>query len=314
MLTTPKISVIIPCYNAERYIVSAISSVFAQDWPNLEVVVVDDGSSDRSAELICASFPEVRLVQQLNQGIAVARNHGIACAQGDWIAFLDADDIWLPGKLQAQWDTLSAIPGTRMCHTAFEFWTSTEPSPEPAFLAALQRRSGDRKRWLGVSGWIYPQLLLDCAVWTSTVLVHRSVFSEVGPFDQSLRIGEDYDLWLRISRVTQILHVAFPYALYRLHPTSITRSIVQENHRGLVISRALARWGYLSPDGSSARKADVDRALANTWSEFACVHLTAGNFIRARQAALTALRIDLTHAKGWKVLISTFAGSLFSQK
>lgn len=314
MSTTPKISVIIPCYNAERYIVSAISSVFAQDWPNLEVVVVDDGSSDRSAELICASFPEVRLVQQRNQGIAVARNHGIACAQGDWIAFLDADDIWLPGKLQAQWDTLSAIPGARMCHTAFEFWTSTEPSPEPAFLAALQGRSGDRKRWLGVSGWIYPQLLLDCAVWTSTVLVHRSVFSEVGPFDQSLRIGEDYDLWLRISRVTQILHVAFPYALYRLHPTSITRSIVQENHRGLVISRALARWGYLSPDGSSARKADVDRALANTWSEFACVHLTAGNFIRARQAALTALRIDLTHAKGWKVLISTFAGSLFSQK
>ena len=313
MSTTPKISVIIPCYNAERYIVSAISSVFAQDWPNLEVVVVDDGSSDRSAELICASFPEVRLVQQRNQGIAVARNHGIACAQGDWIAFLDADDIWLPGKLQAQWDTLSAIPGTRMCHTAFEFWTSTEPSPEPAFLAALQRRSGDRKRWLGVSGWIYPQLLLDCAVWTSTVLVHRSVFSEVGPFDQSLRIGEDYDLWLRISRVTQILHVAFPYALYRLHPTSITRSIVQENHRGLVISRALARWGYRSPDGSSARKADVDRALANTWSEFACLHLTAGNFIRARQAALTALGIDFTHAKGWKVLISAFAGSLFSQ-
>jgi len=73
MSTTPKISVIIPCYNAERYIVSAISSVFAQDWPNLEVVVVDDGSSDRSAELICASFPEVRLVQQRNQGIAVSR-------------------------------------------------------------------------------------------------------------------------------------------------------------------------------------------------------------------------------------------------
>lgn len=314
MSTTPKISVIIPCYNAERYIVSAISSVLAQNWPNLEIVVVDDGSSDRSAELICASFPEVRLVQQRNQGIAVARNHGIACAQGDWIAFLDADDVWLPGKLQAQWDTLSAVPGARMCHTAFEFWTSTEPSPEPAFLAALQSRSGDRRRWFGVSGWIYPQLLLDCAVWTSTVLVHRSVFSEVGQFDQSLRIGEDYDLWLRISRVTQILHVAFPYALYRRHSTSITRSIVQENHRDLVINRALARWGYRSPDGSRARKADVDRALANTWTEFACLHLAAGNFIRARQAALTALRIDMTHAKGWKVLISTFAGSLFSHK
>ncbi len=304
-----KISVVIPCFNAENYIAAAIRSALAQDWPDLEIVVVDDGSSDRSAEVVLDTFPGITLVQQVNQGVAVARNNGIAHTQGDWVAFLDADDIWLPGKLQAQCEVLSGTIGARMSYTAWEVWSSTEKSPTQEYLAALLSQSNDVDRWSGPTGWIYPELLLDCVVWTSTVLAHRSVFSEVGQFDPNLPRGEDYDLWLRASRVTPILRVAAPYALYRMHADSITRSVPEENYFSLVSGRALARWGYTSPTGRAARKADVARAVAKTWSDLAGSHLCAGNFSGASHAALMALRTDFSHLQAWKLLLKAFAKS-----
>jgi hypothetical protein len=139
---TDSISVIIPCFNAEPYLAAAIRSVQAQDWRDLEIVVVDDGSSDRSAELVRDTFPEVTLIRQANQGVAAARNTGIRSSRGDWIAFLDADDIWLPGKLQAQMDLLNGMPGCRMSYTAWQVWNSTAPSPPAEVLTALQGSGG----------------------------------------------------------------------------------------------------------------------------------------------------------------------------
>jgi len=298
----PLISVVIPCYNARAYVAAAIRSVLAQDWPDLEIVLVDDGSSDQSAELIRENFPGIRLVQQANAGVAAARNNGIAQARGEWIAFLDADDIWLPGKLRAQMALLGATPGARMSYTAWQVWASLDPAPSPDYFVELASRSGNQALWTGASGWIYPQLLLDCVVWTSTVLAHRSVFAEVGRFDNTLRIGEDWDLWLRASRITPILRVSVPYALYRMHPASITRSALEANFRSLVVGRAIGRWGYKSPDGSVANRSDVNLALAKGWSEFGGAHLTAANFSQAFRAGLAAIRADWTLFSGWKVL------------
>jgi glycosyltransferase involved in cell wall biosynthesis len=119
---TPRVSVIIPCYNAERYVCATIETVFAQGEPDIEIIVVDDGSKDRSVELVRAAFPTVRVVEQPNQGVAAARNHGLRLATGEWIAFLDADDIWLPGKLAAQFTQLDAAPDCRMNYTAWKVW------------------------------------------------------------------------------------------------------------------------------------------------------------------------------------------------
>ncbi|MES2263035.1 MAG: glycosyltransferase [Pseudomonadota bacterium] len=305
----PIISVIIPCYNAERYIVATIESVLAQDVRDLEIIVVDDGSKDRSVELVRATFPDVRLETQANQGVAAARNRGIALARGEWIAFVDADDIWLPGKLSAQLQQLQASPGCRMNYTGWQVWPSDQPRPDDDYLAGVQKTAGDA-RWNGASGWIYPQLLLDCVVWTSTVMAHRSLLDEIGGFDGTLRIGEDYDLWLRASRVTPILRVARPYALYRIHPASITKTVPTDNYRAKVIGRALARWGMASPDGSLADKAAVQRMLAKSWSDYAGAHLQAGNFAQARRGGWTALRTSLAHVPGWKVLIKSYATAL----
>ena len=316
MSAAPTISVVVPCFNAERYIATAIESVLKQDWPSLEVIVVDDGSTDGSAERVrglCRAHANVRLFEQANAGVAAARNHGLRQASGEWIAFLDADDLWLPGKLQAQWSLLQSRPDARMAYTAWQVWESAEPVPDTAYLTGLLAEAGCSARWSGPSGWIYADLLLDSEVWTSTVLTHRGVFDEIGVFDPSLRIGEDWDLWLRASRVTPILRVPRPYALYRMHPSNITRRAPDQNFTNVVISRALARWGYDSPDGSSASKAAVDSGLARSWSDFAGANLLAGHVTRARHGALMALRASPRHLSGWKMLAKTMLRSIIAR-
>lgn len=310
MMAAPKISVVIPCFNAERYIGATLRSVLTQELAAMEVIVVDDGSSDGSADIVRRQFAQVTLLQQANQGVAAARNRGIEHASGDWIAFVDADDIWLPGKLAAQCALLQANSDARIAYTAWQVWHSTEPEPTPELLAQLAARAGDQARWAGASGWIYPELLLDCVVWTSTVLARRSLLRELGGFDPGLRIGEDYDLWLRASRVTPILRVPRPLALYRLHPASITKGAPARNHKGEVIGRALQRWGYASPDGRSARRSEVNRGLARSWSDFGSAHLIGGNLPTARKAAWASLRLRPAQVLGWKVLAKAALGAL----
>lgn len=302
----PSISVVIPCYNAERYIAAAIESVLAQNWPELEIIVVDDGSKDASSEIVRQRFPDVKLISQANQGVAVARNTGIAASQGDWIAFLDADDLWLPGKLQAQWRSLESTPSVRLGYTAWQTWVSSEPAPTPSFIAELNSRAQNSNQWDGPSGWIYPQLLLDCSVWTSTVLVQRSLLQEIGVFDPALRIGEDYDLWLRASRITAITRLKLPTALYRQHPSSITQTVPTKNYQGEVLMRAIAQWGYASPDGRQAVRNEVNRTLAKSWSDFSGAHLDAKNFTLARQGALMAIRADWRFPNGWRIFAKSF--------
>ncbi len=299
------VSVVVPCFNALPYIGATLRSILAQGEPGLQVIVVDDGSTDGSPELIEREFPGVTLLRQANAGVAAARNTGIAAASSPWIAFCDADDIWLPGKLQAQHAAIAGAPDCRMSYTAWQVWPSAEAEATPTLLAELKSRASDAG-WAGATGWLYPELLMDCVVWTSTVLVHRSVLDEVGVFDPGLRIGEDYDLWLRASRVTRIERVARPLALYRQHPASITRGAPRDNYRGRVVQRALDTWGLTGPDGRRADAAAVRAGLAFSWSSFAYAQLAAGERVAARQSLRESLRADPTHLPGWKLLLRSF--------
>ena len=306
MAALPRVSVVIPCFNTERYIAATLRAVQAQSGAQLEIIVVDDGSTDGSAALVERDFPDVRLLRRPNGGVAAARNAGIDAATGDWVAFCDADDIWLPGKLAAQFDAMAAAPGCRMSYTAWHVWLSSEPEPEPGLLDSLAAASGDTARWAGATGWLYPELLLDCVVWTSTVLMQRSLLAETGGFDTGLRIGEDYDLWLRASRLTRIERVARPLALYRQHPASITRSAPRDNYRGRVVQRALQTWGLTGPDGRLADAAAVRAELARSWSDFAYTQLAAGQRTAARHSLREALRLQPAHWPGWKLLLRSW--------
>lgn len=310
MTAFPKISVIVPCFNAARFISATLQSVLSQQSIELEVIVIDDGSTDGSADVVANSFPEVKLLRQENQGVAAARNLGLRHASHDWVAFIDADDIWLPGKLASQWAHLQSNPSASISYTAWQVWESSAVAPTAAFMETLHASAGDKEKWKGASGWLYPELLVDCVVWTSTVVARRSLLVDLGGFDRDLRIGEDWDLWLRASRRTPILRLSKPYALYRIHSGNVTKTAPRTNPKAVVINSALHRWGYESPDGRKARRSDVNSGLARSWSDFAGAHLIAGNLLIARESALQAVRTDPAQLLGWKVLAKTVLRAL----
>jgi glycosyltransferase involved in cell wall biosynthesis len=116
----PVVSVVIPAFNAARYLGEALDSVFGQTLTDLELVVVDDGSTDETPQVVQGYGSRVRYVRQPNAGVASARNRGVAESSGRYVAFLDADDVWLPGKLERQLEALAARPSARVCHSDFD--------------------------------------------------------------------------------------------------------------------------------------------------------------------------------------------------
>lgn len=189
----PAVSVVIPAYNAESCVGRAIRSVLAQTHPVREVIVVDDGSRDTTAGVVQGFSAPVRYVYQPNAGVSAARNHGIREASGDWVAFLDADDEWLPEKLKRQMELLTARPNLRWCGCRPAYVTAGEPTPAeiPASLRDVLRESAAIPFFDSVRRGLVFQ--------TSGVLVQRAVLEEAGGFDEALRVNEDRDLWWRIA-------------------------------------------------------------------------------------------------------------------
>jgi len=201
----PRVTVVIPSFNCIAYIEAAIRSVLAQEFQAFEIVIVDDGSHDGTAEIVRTLRQEhpdkIRLFEQANSGSAVARNRGIREARGDLIAFLDADDLWFPDKLGAQVRYLDLHPEIDLVYCG---WAELMPGddPEHAYLKAAGGVDPDAID-PSLSGWLYTTLLGDCVVWTSTVVARKARLLQVGDFDPELRRGQDYDYWLRASRQTR---------------------------------------------------------------------------------------------------------------
>jgi glycosyltransferase involved in cell wall biosynthesis len=179
-----RISLVIPTLDRAHTLPRALDSVLAQTRPADEIIVIDDGSTDDTAELVHKRYPSVRYIRQPNRGVSAARNAGIRIASGDWIALLDSDDAWHPRKLERQLDTL--LPDARIAHCD-EIWIRSGVRVNPM------------RKHAKAGGRIYRHCLPLCAISPSAVLIHREVFERVGLFDESLQACEDYDLWLRIT-------------------------------------------------------------------------------------------------------------------
>jgi len=183
----PKVSVIIPTYNRLSMLQEAVDSVLAQNFEDVELIVVDDGSTDGTGEAIGGYGGRVKLLRlSENRGVSVARNRGIAQAKGKYLAFLDSDDLWVKGKLKIQVEFLDSNPQYPLCYTD-EIWIRRGKRVNPKLKHAKY------------SGWIFEKCLPLCTISPSSACMRKTLFAKVGLFDEALPVCEDYDLWLRIT-------------------------------------------------------------------------------------------------------------------
>ncbi len=202
---------VIPVYNRKTTVQRAIDSIINQSVPLREVIVVDDGSTDGTADFIQSNYPDVKVLSQPNKGVSAARNAGIEESSGEWIAFLDSDDQWLSNKIETQSHWLLTHPDVLICHCD-EIWIRNNIRVNP------------KKRHKKQGGWIYLNCLPLCVISPSAVVIHRKVFEAIGIFDETLPACEDYDLWLRITKKFEVGYVDQPLLVkYGGHSDQLSR-------------------------------------------------------------------------------------------
>jgi glycosyltransferase involved in cell wall biosynthesis len=225
----PLVSVIIPSYNSCRFVIEAVESVLLQSYSPIEVIVVDDGSTDDTASVLAPYRSHVRYVYQANRGLAGARNRGIAEARGELVAFLDADDVWMPEKLARQMEALSGAPQAGLVHTDVLFLEQ-----------ATGQKSHRKTRKTEYVGDCYRLLFTRNQLTASSVLLRKECLTRVGWFEESLRRLEDYDLWLRVARHYPFACVGEPLVVYRLHNNNLSRATLEMRKDELyVLEKAL---------------------------------------------------------------------------
>jgi glycosyltransferase involved in cell wall biosynthesis len=271
----PSVSVIIPVYNRVELICQALSSVRAQTFRDFEVVVVDDGSTDSTAAVVKAHYPEVRLIQKENAGVSAARNRGIQEARGEWIAFLDSDDVWLPHKLSRQVAFLELHPDIDLLYA--RMWSYT--------VGREHERQLEPK---SVSLTFEDLLNGHNSVTTSTVMVRRRVFDVVGMFNEGLPAVEDHELWIRIAERFKLGFLDEVVAEYRRHALSTTAEPVRL-HEGY---RRFYVWLIETYGDRLESRREKEKLLARF--EYLCgaSALKRGNRARARKLVGQALRRD----------------------
>lgn len=271
----PLVSVIMPAYNCAGFIEEALASIFSQGIDDIEVVVVDDGSTDNTAEIAAAYDPRVHLLRNAHCGPASARNLAVAHSTADLLAFLDADDVWLPGKLAAQMEFLANHPDARIIYCGFQFWYGDGAGRFPP--AAAIQYSTQEGITPELSGWIYPELLLDSHIHIITALIHRSVFDKVGGFDGSFGKGSDYDFWIRAARHFPAYRLNRETALYRIHGGGITQRVTDICAGYEILNRAIEQYGCSGPDGRKGDEKRIYRRLADICLGHALTHFWHGN-------------------------------------
>ena len=291
----PLVSVVMPVYNADSFLETTIKSIISQDYPNLEIIAIDDGSTDHSSQILAEHSDLIRVLHQSNSGSACARNVGINHARGEYIAFIDADDLWHPLKIRLQVEHLEANKHVGLVYCG---WQVIEDDDEVAIKAFVRQdfNSVPTRVVKEQSGWIYCKLLLDCIVHTSATIVRKSVLDTIGFFDESFRQGQDYDYWFRISRVTECHKLNLLLSVYRIHQHSITQKPMSKNYGALVLEKALSAWGTRGPDGSTTSAFAIRNHLSWKWHCFGILHLEHGD----RKIAKTSFGKGLQYAP-WRL-------------
>lgn len=290
-----RVSVIIPTYNRAAQIGEAIQSVLAQDHPNLEIIVADDGSTDGSADVVAEFGDAVRFFSLPHSGQpAVTRNRGLDQASGDFVAFLDSDDLCLPGKLTLQSAALEALPRAGLVYSDGYYFREDPEQPTGRLLEGLPTPSGDV-----LGDLLRGNFLLSPAM----LLIRRSCLLDAGPFDEdpALVVSEDFELWMRFAARFPCFYVPGSVAAVRRHSESISRDVAALRGCALL---ALEKLEAANPNIGTSHANALNEGYARNHGAIALAHVQQGQLLWGLRHAWRALRHSLrTPGLGTKALL-----------
>ena len=273
------ISLVIPAYNAGRFIEEAIKSVLLQDCPADEIIIVNDGSTDRDYSELESLGTQIRVVQQSNRGVSSARNLGFSLAQQEYVAILDADDVWILGKLRAQMSHLVQFPDCDAVFCLGLDWTSADDGAtwtQPNIIPVGAQGAPQAIRLH------YGDFLCGIPVATSTMVVKKAVWRALGGFDENMRYGEDQDFNMRLSREYTVDVLDAIGMLYRRHQSSATTRLQDRNHWAELIEGAVGRWGLVDRCGVRVDRTKIARHLSRLHFLHGYEHFWRGSIPIAR--------------------------------
>lgn len=284
----PAVSVIVATYNYGRYLACAINSILQQTFTDFEVIVVDDGSTDDTEDVIRQFLDGARIhyIRTGHVGQPAAKNTGAAHAQGEFLAFLDADDLWLPEKLERQIELLRRDPGLGLVYcrrTIIDPEGRERQEPEPE----LHR------------GMVIEEIFRNNFVCFSSSVIRRSVFEEMGRFDESIPLAIDYDLWLRVASVYRFDYVDCPLVKYRVGHANLSR---RAEERLGIVEQIMRR--FLDDRGGKGmiRQSVVRQSWAETYFHKALIQRRDSR-LRAARTLLHAIRWRPSLWPAWKALL-----------
>lgn len=288
-----RVSVVIPAYNAEKFIRRAVDSALAQqaNFP-FEVIVVDDGSTDGTAGLLESYGSAIRVLRQENKGVSAARNAGVAVAAGEFIALLDCDDYWKPGKLQAQVDFFEANASSDRIGVVDTFTEIVNHRGQ--VVEVLQRIK---------NGMVFKQLLARNIInQPSSAMIPKQVWDEVGGFDPAILCSEDYDFFLRVARKYEVYTVEEVYCVWVHHDANKTLRYEWQHAQSLELKQKMRA---MFPDDVS--EADYRRMIARTEAYYIPWYFRGGRYGQVLIMALRMLRHDPRRIKHRSLLFAVLA-------
>ncbi len=288
-----EISIIIPAFNSEKYIEEALGTLLAQKCPLKEIIVIDDGSTDGTASLVKRYGERVSYHFQENRGLSAARNAGIRLSTGSYLAFLDADDLYHPEKLEIQKRFLDTHPDVDMVFSDFEYFGGNllrRPIPD-----SFKRGEGN----------LFVDLFKFNCIAIPTVLLRRDCFEKVGFFDEALRAAEDYDFWLRLIKGKKIGYIDRVLARVRLHPENMSKNAdLMRDYEIKVMHKALKD----NPEMQDRYSHLIREKYGNIYFESGYRHLLGQEMKKARHNFAAAMKKRPLWIKPYIYYLVSFGG------
>lgn len=290
------VSVIVPVYNRETLVSQTIDSILSQTYKDFEIIVINDGSTDESLAIIKnyeAQFPnKVRVIDQPNQGQIIARNNGIRVAKGEYIAFLDSDDLWMPRKLERQIPLFEEGVGL--------VYSGVEIIDEKGSTVRVEPADAS------ITGYIFPQLLVKNRMTGGTVVVTAEALRRVGLFSSDFQAAENWDLWLRICKTYRACTVADPLTKYRIHSSNMSSDAQLMIRAKLQIMEKHSDIG--SQDSQIARFSRL--AYADYHYRKGINFFSNGDYSFARKEFISVFSFSYKYEDVWMRLFRSFLGRI----